>query len=142
MSVVLRVAAVARPRFDVAMGRLARPRVGRLWLLASGVAVLCAWGLDRVEVVGSSMSPTFRHGDRLLLVRRLRRLREGDLVAFDDPRGTGRRLVKRVQSVQGDLVEVVGDNVASSTDSRDFGPVPVTSVRHLVAHRYAHGVEP
>ncbi|HEV3328461.1 MAG TPA: S26 family signal peptidase [Acidimicrobiales bacterium] len=124
------------------MGRLARSRVTWLWLLAPVVAVLCAWGLDRVEVVGTSMSPTFRHGDRLLLVRRLRRLRVGDLVAFDDPRGTGRRLVKRVQAVQGDRVDVVGDNPTSSTDSRDFGPVCSNAVRHLVARRYALGVEP
>ncbi len=108
----------------------------------ASLGALCAWGLDRVEVVGSSMSPTFADGDRLLLVRRLRPLRVGDLVAFDDPRGSGRRLVKRVQLLHGDLVDVVGDNAASSTDSRDFGPVPATAIRHLVARRYAQGGEP
>jgi signal peptidase I len=95
-----------------------------------------------VVVVGTSMAPTYRPGDRLLLVRRLRRLRVGDLVAFDDPRGSGRRLVKRVQVVRGDLVNVVGDNVTSSTDSRDFGPVPASVIRHLVIRRYALGGPP
>ena len=123
------------------MGRLATHRGAWLWLLA-GTAALCAWGLDRVVVVGSSMAPTFEPGDRLLLVRRLRRLREGDLVAFDDPRGTGRRLVKRVRSIHGDLVEVEGDNSSSSTDSRTFGAVPSTAIRHLVVRRYLAGSEP
>ena len=88
------------------------------------------------------MSPTFHPGDRLLLVRRLRRLHPGDLVALDDPRGTGLRLVKRVVAVCGDEVEVVGDNAASSTDSRSFGTVPHGAVRHLVVRRYGAGGTP
>jgi signal peptidase I len=124
------------------MGRLARPNAVWPWIVLALVAVACSWAVDRVVVVGTSMAPTYRPGDRLLLVRRLRRLRVGDLVAFDDPRGSGRRLVKRVQVVRGDLVNVVGDNVTSSTDSRDFGPVPASVIRHLVIRRYALGGPP
>jgi signal peptidase I len=124
------------------MGRLATPNAARLWVVLMAAAVACSWALDRVVVVGTSMAPTFRPGDRLLLVRRLRQLRVGDLVAFDDPRGSGRRLVKRVQAVRGALVDVVGDNAASSSDSRDFGAVPSTAIRHLVVHRYALGAAP
>jgi signal peptidase I len=124
------------------MGRLARPNAVWPWIVLALVAVACSWAVDRVVVVGTSMAPTYRPGDRLLLVRRLRRLRVGDLVTFDDPRGSGRRLVKRVQVVRGDLVNVVGDNVTSSTDSRDFGPVPASVIRHLVIRRYALGGPP
>jgi nickel-type superoxide dismutase maturation protease len=124
------------------MGRLARSRRAWSGLAIVASTVLVALSFDRVVVEGSSMVPTFEPGDRLLLVRRLRPVRPGDLVAFDDPRDARRRLVKRVVAVQGELVDVVGDNPTSSTDSRDFGPVPTRSIRHLVARRYARGVGP
>lgn len=88
------------------------------------------------------MVPTFLPGDRLLLVRRLRPLRCGDLVALDDPRGTGLRLVKRVVAIRDEEVDVAGDNASSSTDSRSFGAVHRSSIRHLVVRRYAHGGAP
>jgi nickel-type superoxide dismutase maturation protease len=110
--------------------------------VAALVAASCAWAFDRVVVEGWSMDPTFAPGDRLLLVRRWRVLRPGDLVAFDDPREPGRRLVKRVHVVRTDSVEVLGDNPAASTDSRAFGPVPKAAVRHFVVRRYATGVAP
>jgi nickel-type superoxide dismutase maturation protease len=105
--------------------------------LALVATALVGWVLERVEVHGSSMSPTFEPGDRLLLVRRFRALRPGDLVSLDDPRDGGRRLIKRVTAVKGAFVEVHGDNLAASTDSRDFGEVPARSVRHLVVRKYA-----
>jgi nickel-type superoxide dismutase maturation protease len=98
---------------------------------------LLAWAIDRVEVVGSSMAPTFLAGDRLVLVRRWRPLRVGDLVALRDPNRPARSLVKRVASLDERTATVVGDNEGASTDSRSFGPVPVGSIRHLVVRRYA-----
>jgi nickel-type superoxide dismutase maturation protease len=102
-----------------------------------GSAALLAWAFDRVEVVGTSMTPTFVAGDRLLLVRRWRSLRVGDLVALRDPTSPGRSLVKRVATLEAGSASVVGDNEAASTDSRSFGAVPVASIRHLVVRRYA-----
>jgi nickel-type superoxide dismutase maturation protease len=107
--------------------------------LSVAAAALVAWGVDRVEVVGSSMAPTFGAGDRLVLVRRWRPLRAGDLVAFADPTCPERWLVKRVRTVHGGTATVRGDNEAASTDSRSFGAVPVGSIRHLVVRRYARG---
>jgi nickel-type superoxide dismutase maturation protease len=119
--------------------RLARRTWVRTGELLAATAALAAWGLERVEVVGSSMAPTFISGDRLLVVRRCRRLRVGDLVALSDPTSPGRRLVKRVASIDEGSATVVGDNEAASTDSRHFGAVPVSAIRHLVVRRYAQG---
>jgi nickel-type superoxide dismutase maturation protease len=102
---------------------------------------LAAWGFERVEVLGSSMAPTFVSGDRLVVVRRCRPLRVGDIVALSDPTSPRRRLVKRVASIDRGSATVVGDNEAASTDSRHFGAVPVGAIRHLVVRRYAHGEE-
>jgi nickel-type superoxide dismutase maturation protease len=124
------------------MGRIARLNLARAWRLAVVVGAVAAWAVDRVEVRGLSMLPTFAPGDRLLLVRRYRPLRVGDLVALDDPRHAARRIVKRVTAVHRDSVDVAGDNPSWSTDSRSFGPVPLTAVSHLVVRKYASAGEP
>ena len=89
----------------------------------------------RVRVEGPSMLPTLSEGDRLL-VARTRRVRPGDVVALRLPGGARRVLVKRVHGRVPDGVTVLGDNPAASTDSRDFGPVPVGDVLGRVVRRY------
>jgi type IV secretory pathway protease TraF len=54
--------------------------------------------------------------------------------------------VKRVAAMPGDMIDgrvlgpdeylVVGDNPGSSTDGRDFGPVPREAIEGLVRLRY------
>jgi signal peptidase I len=135
----LEVASRRRPEFDVAMVRLARQRIMRAVRIAAYLGTMLSWAFERVEVKGDSMAPTYQPGDRLLLVRRYRPLRAGDLVAFDDPRGGVGRIVKRVSSVSPAGIEVLGDNADSSTDSRTFGRVPQRSIEYLVVRRYATG---
>lgn len=105
------------------------------------------------------MEPTLRSGDRLLVLSR-RRPAVGDIVALEDPRrlpprpdrpvgepevGQGpdgkrldekRLIVKRVVSVDGDEVVVWGDNRASSSDSRVFGPVDRRDILGRAVYRY------
>jgi nickel-type superoxide dismutase maturation protease len=99
-------------------------------------AALRALGATRVVVEGTSMRPTLEPGDRLLVVR-TGRVRRGDLVAVTDPRYPGRLLVKRAAAVNGGWVELRGDNAGASTDSREFGAVPVSEVRGRAVRRYA-----
>jgi nickel-type superoxide dismutase maturation protease len=102
---------------------------------------LSAWPpvapLRRVEVVGESMAPALRPGDRLL-VTPLALIRTGDVVALRDPRDRGRVLVKRVAAVLDAerSVVVLGDNPAASTDSRSFGPVPARLLLGRCVWRY------
>lgn len=82
------------------------------------------------------MVPTLHPGDRVVAVRMLAP-RVGDVAAVADPRVTSRLLVKRVVAVHPDgSVEVAGDNVAASTDSRAFGGVAAGSVTGRVVWRY------
>jgi signal peptidase I len=98
--------------------------------------------LRRVEVHGDSMRPTYRPGDRLLVVRRLpgRRARAGAVVVVRDPRVPGRVLVKRVEAWTDEGVWVRGDDGGHSTDSRHFGPVPADRVMGTVVRRYRAAV--
>jgi nickel-type superoxide dismutase maturation protease len=98
-------------------------------------AVLAAARIRRVAVSGGSMAPSLEAGDRLLVVRGWP-LREGAIVAVPDPRHSSRLLVKRVRRLDGDLVDVRGDNETASTDSRSFGLVPRSAVVGTVLYRY------
>lgn len=88
------------------------------------------------------MAPALLDGDRLLALSRPwgppARLEVGDIVAAPDPRLPDRMLVKRVASIDRSnlTVDLLGDAPDASTDSRHFGPVPLTSVIGRVVHRY------
>ena len=82
------------------------------------------------------MEPSLSAGDRLL-VHRTQRPRRGHVVAVRDPRDTTRVLVKRVVELNDDGVVVLGDNPASSTDSRTFGPVSRAALIGVAVYRYS-----
>ena len=111
--------------------------------VAAGIAAGAAarrW-LDVVEVRGGSMAPTLLPGDRLLVESRsyLNRIpRPGEVVLAADPRRGDRELIKRVAAVDEkiDAVDLRGDAQNASTDSREFGAVPLSTVRWRAAFRY------
>ncbi|MEV4453148.1 MULTISPECIES: S26 family signal peptidase [Streptomyces] len=114
--------------------------------------------LALIRVTGSSMTPAFADGDRLL-VRRTTRVRRGDAVVFRNPvpfgDGAPAWLVKRVSALPGDAVppdvrEIVGapdgglvppgslivrGDAARTQDSRHFGYVPQASLLGVVLTR-------
>jgi signal peptidase I len=92
-------------------------------------------------VAGRSMEPALLPGDRVLVDRwtyGYRDPRVGEIVLLEGP--SGRPMVKRVSSLRepraADGLWVVGDNVAHSADSRQFGPLPATRLRGRVVCRY------
>jgi nickel-type superoxide dismutase maturation protease len=108
--------------------------------VAAGITVGRRW-LDVVEVRGSSMAPSLLAGDRLLVESRsyLRRSpRPGEVVLAPDPREPERELIKRVASVDpaAAAAELRGDAPAASTDSREFGAVPLAAIRWRAIARY------
>ena len=88
--------------------------------------------LRRVTVEGSSMAPTYLPGERLTALRRWRPIRTGDVVVVRDPRDGSRWLLKRCVGRDGSLLDLRGDNVEASTDSRVFGLVPSRHVAYIV----------
>ncbi|GAA0908897.1 S26 family signal peptidase [Virgisporangium ochraceum] len=99
----------------------------------------------RIAVVdGSSMAPTLRDGDRVL-VRRTRRVRRGDITLIAMPAGW---ILKRVTGLPGDAgvppgtYHVLGDNADASIDSREFGCVPAAWVYGVVVRLMASSSKP
>jgi nickel-type superoxide dismutase maturation protease len=119
-----------------------RPLVALLGV-AAGIAAGAAasrW-LDVVEVRGASMAPALLPGDRLLVESRTygrRAPRPGEIVLAADPRRGDRELIKRVVAVDeaAAAADLRGDAPEASTDSRDFGAVPLTAIRWRAAVRY------
>ncbi len=83
------------------------------------------WVLARVT--GPSMSPTVRHGDRLLVSRVTdpARVRTGDVVLARFPARPGLLVVKRVDGEVPGGHWVLGDNPLVADDSRAFGTAVV-----------------
>lgn len=86
----------------------------RALLVLAAAAALCAlvrrWRPFPVRVVGASMEPTLAEGD-LLAVTPILDARRGDVVIV---RARGMEMVKRVESIDDQVVHVRGDNRRSS----------------------------
>jgi phage repressor protein C with HTH and peptisase S24 domain len=88
--------------------------------------------LFRVE--GESMLPTYHPGDLLLGRRWFLQVKVGDIVVVVVEK---RCLIKRVASISGGKLEVLGDNSSFSTDSRSFGSINILSIKAKVICRLA-----
>lgn len=108
--------------------------------VAAGITISRKW-LDVVEVRGDSMAPSLLPGDHLLVESRSyerRSPRPGEVVLAADPREPDRELIKRVAGVDdaASAAELRGDAPDGSTDSREFGAVPLSTIRWRAAFRY------
>ncbi len=77
-------------------------------------------------MAGESLSPFFKEGDYVIVLRRpfiFSRLKEGDIIIFRHP--VYGQMIKKVEGISPDGLElfVVGSH-PESTDSRHFGPIP------------------
>lgn len=118
---------LGRPLF-LALGMAAGITIGRRWL-------------DVVEVRGGSMAPSLLPGDRLLVESHSyqgRPPRPGEVVLAADPRQPDRELIKRVASIDdaASSAELRGDAPEASTDSREFGAIPLSAIRWRAVFRY------
>lgn len=80
------------------------------------------------EVEGDSMSPTLNNGD-LVLVNFQAEFKPRDIVLAKHPFDRGAKLIKRIWKISPDeFFFLIGDNLAKSTDSRNFGELPATDI--------------
>jgi signal peptidase I len=84
--------------------------------------------IRRVE--GPSMQPTFISGD-IVIARKIKPkdVLVGDVVVV---RYQGTDIVKRIVSIENNKLYIVGDNLSASTDSRNYGELPLKSAKWRV----------
>ncbi|XP_014274432.1 mitochondrial inner membrane protease subunit 1 [Halyomorpha halys] len=107
---------------------------------------------DLVLCTGRSMEPTLHHNDIVIsdhCFRKFRGIRYGDVVVAKSVSDPKLLVCKRVMAQEGDVVLyynryvlvptghvwLLGDNRDNSSDSRDYGPVPVALIRGRVVCR-------
>lgn len=97
--------------------RFLRPilRFTRTAAIAAAAAwIVMAYGAQVYRIHGSSMAPTLRSGERVLVNKvgmRLASITRDDVVLFRDPSGEDTVMVKRVIGLPGDTVRFLGNEV-------------------------------
>lgn len=84
------------------------------------------------RVSGDSMLPGLPNGKVVLIYTWRRNYRIGNVVMVSH---NGMEKIKRIQNIKDGKVFVVGDNPNSSTDSRQFGWLPLSHVQGRVVGR-------
>ena len=80
------------------------------------------------RVVGRSMLPKIRPGNIVMALKFLRP-KVGDVVIV---RHDNKELIKRITEMRHDGIYVLGDNPQESSDSRQYGWLPVSAVLGVV----------
>lgn len=80
------------------------------------------------RVVGPSMQPTLRPS-QIIVATSLKRPVPGNVILFNHNR---LEKIKRLEKIDGNKMFVIGDNPAQSTDSRQFGALPMTAITAVV----------
>ena len=83
------------------------------------------------------MEPALHDGDWLLVTSLGGPYRAGEIVLAADPRVPDRLVLKRIAAITGGRCTLLGDQPDQSTDSRQFGPVPLEEIRGRAVFRYA-----
>ena len=82
------------------------------------------------------MEPGLCAGDWVVVSSLSRPPRIGEVVLVRDPRDPENLMLKRIAGVADGTCTVLGDRPEESTDSRTFGPVPLTNVLGRALFRY------
>ena len=79
---------------------------------------------QHLRVVGTSMERTLKEGD-LVTYKKLNPknidLEIGDIVIASHPKTKNKLIIKRIHRIYQNKFDIRGDNIFSSSDSRDFG---------------------
>ena len=70
------------------------------------------------RVKSGSMAPKLRPGQLVVATRMFRKLHAGQVVIVERD---NKQLIKRIERIEADKLFVIGDNLAASIDSRQFG---------------------
>ncbi len=79
---------------------------------------------EKCRVKGNSMFPDIKDGDLLIYIpfkRNISKLKVGQILVANHPIEKDKLIIKRLTKKDANCVELIGDNLLQSTDSRHFG---------------------
>ena len=85
-----------------------------------------------VTVIGPSMQPTLKNGQKCIALKGRFLARQGAIAVFTHPARPELLELKRLAHKTKGKWWVVGDNESESNDSRDFGAIASTSIKGIV----------
>ena len=83
------------------------------------------------------MYPTINNGDFLIYKpyrKEKDQIKKGQLIIIFHPIKEGMLIVKRIISLRPEGIEVRGDNLSHSSDSRKFGIIDLKKIKGIVEH--------
>ena len=101
-----------------------------LWLLRR---------IKRLRVDGESMLPLLQPGDEILFAPHAYKKSKPqleDVIVASHPLQNNLTIVKRVINIEGDRYFIVGDNLQSSTDSRQWGKIGLANIIGRVTSKF------
>ena len=78
------------------------------------------------------MFPTIKEGDLVIYKRIKSLIKEGEIVVLNHPKDRRKLIIKRIFKINEKGIEVRGDNLISSIDSRQYGLVNRDSIIGIV----------
>ena len=89
------------------------------------------------RIDGESMQPTLFSGDFVIFrplncTKKISSVQEGSIVVANHPLNTPKLMIKRVHKISLEGIDLRGDNLNSSTDSRQFGLVRRENIKGVV----------
>lgn len=100
-----------------------------LLLIAIIIGIAC-YVFPIAIVIGESMNPSFRDGQKILCSRLpviLKKFNEGEVYIYKCPY-ENKLVIKRLHHRFGDSFYFLGDNAPYSVDSRDYGYIKVEDI--------------
>ncbi len=77
------------------------------------------------------MYPAYKAGETIF-VSKSKNFNIGDVVVASHPHKKNQLILKRIHGIEGNLMELWGDNPKESSDSRQFGKIERSSIKYKV----------
>jgi signal peptidase I len=117
-----------------------------LVFILTAIAIFYAGCAKPVMIAGSSMSPTFNDGDRLMMNTANGVISRGDVIMFQSPKDKAFSIINRVVGMPGENIEIRNRQVyingvpleepyldeTYNKASRDFGPLKILENHYFV----------
>jgi len=109
-----------------------------LVIICIGLALIWKYKWEVIVVKGESMSPTLHDGDLVLIDKKPKLYRLGDVCVLVPPDEVDKIVIKRITKVKpmDGLYWFLGDNRSNSYDSRDYGWVNEENIEGRVIKQW------